>query len=557
MIGQQVGNYIIERELGRGGMGAVYGARHTTLGRPAAVKVLLPQFTATPDIVQRFVNEAKAATSIRHLGIVEIYDFGLMNTGVAFIAMELLNGESLAKRIAHRRMSIPGCLATIRQMCGALGAAHDLGIIHRDLKPDNVFLIPDPEVPGGERIKLLDFGIAKLSQDASETANQTRTGTLMGTPKYMSPEQCRGVRVDHRADIYALGCILYELITGQTPFHGEGVGDILAAHIYAAPRSIDRFVPGAPPNVVRLVARLLAKDPADRPQTARQLIQEIDELGVSFSAGDAQSTVPVATQATNASDVPTSQLTGVPTVAGMASARAHRGNLHVQGEVTALPTTLSGAATSTLTRNRLRRWRSRLVGACAAAALVGVVVIIVGVIQGRRPSTSRGAAGAMGDASAVVVSADALVAPDPVAITQPLDAGITVAVVPDAVPAHPWTVRVMLDSVPRGAHVWLDGAELGVTPYTGALPMAERKVVFSLRLDDYKEYRVEANVSADIHTSVRLVARDAGASHPRPGHAGDGPGTGRATATPPVTRPAAPTHTPMGDDDTPNPLSAH
>src|SRR6185295_3270461 len=170
MIGQKLGSYVVESELGRGGMGVVYRARHVTLGRPAAIKVLLPQFSLQPDVVQRFFNEAKAATLVRHLGIVEIYDFGLLHTGIAFIAMELLSGESLATRMARGTLSQRRGLGTIRQICGALGAVHGLGIVHRDLKPDNVFLISDPEVHGGERIKLLDFGIAKLSQDSSAPA---------------------------------------------------------------------------------------------------------------------------------------------------------------------------------------------------------------------------------------------------------------------------------------------------------------------------------------------------------------------------------------------------
>ncbi len=213
MIGQQVGSYLIESQIGEGGMGAVYRATHVMLRRPAAIKVLLPQFSVNADFVQRFFNEAKAATSIRHLGIVEIYDFGLNPGGVAYIAMELLRGESLARRMKRGRLPVHASLGIIRQMCGALGAAHELGIVHRDLKPDNVFIVPDGEVATGERIKLLDFGIAKLTQDSGGmNSHKTRTGALMGTPAYMAPEQCRGVHVDHRADIYSLGCMLYELV---------------------------------------------------------------------------------------------------------------------------------------------------------------------------------------------------------------------------------------------------------------------------------------------------------------------------------------------------------
>jgi serine/threonine-protein kinase len=270
-----IGSYRVTGVLGEGGMGKVYAAEHTLLGRAAAIKVLLPELSRSQEIVQRFFNEARAATAIRHPGIVEIYDFGWTPDGAAFIVMEHLEGETLRKRRGRAAMPWSTALALTRQIAGALGAAHAKGIVHRDLKPDNVYLIADPEVPGGERIKLLDFGIAKLL-GATEGHHMTRTGSLMGTPTYMAPEQCRGVAVDARADLYALGCILFELCAGRAPFVGEGEGDVLAAHIHVPPPAVGSLARGVPGAVDALVQRMLVKAPSARIQTADEVIRAID-----------------------------------------------------------------------------------------------------------------------------------------------------------------------------------------------------------------------------------------------------------------------------------------
>jgi tRNA A-37 threonylcarbamoyl transferase component Bud32 len=277
MEGHAIGQYRVTGILGAGGMGIVYAARHTLLDRPAAIKVLQPKYSSEQGVVQRLFNEARAVTLIRNPGIVEVYDFGWTPEGAAFIVMELLEGETLRARLKRRPLGWSTALALMRQVAGALGAAHGKRIIHRDLKPDNIFLVPDAEVPGGERIKLLDFGIAKLL-DAVQAGQKTRTGTVMGTPPYMAPEQCRGIAVDARADLYALGCILFEMCARRPPFVAEGDGDVIAALIHQRPPALASLVSGVPRELEALVQRMLAKAPVDRVQTAEDLVRYLDAV---------------------------------------------------------------------------------------------------------------------------------------------------------------------------------------------------------------------------------------------------------------------------------------
>jgi serine/threonine-protein kinase len=256
--GTQLGPYQIQEPLGGGGMGMVYRAVHVLLHRPAAIKVLRPELSAYTVALDRFLNEARATTAIRHPGIVEVYDYGQTDAGCAYIAMELLDGVTLGARIGeYGKLPLQDALAIARRIAAPLAVAHERGVVHRDLKPDNVFLIRDHETGRMDAVKLLDFGIAKLESTAG---CRTTAGLILGTPSYMSPEQCRGTGdCDHRADLYALGCILFEMLTGQPPFgRGTASGDLLAAHIAMPAPDITRFVT-VPSDIARLVSRLLAK----------------------------------------------------------------------------------------------------------------------------------------------------------------------------------------------------------------------------------------------------------------------------------------------------------
>ncbi len=288
MQGATIGSYVIRQEIGNGGMGTVYLAEHVMLGRRAAIKVLLPEMSANQEMVKRFFNEARAASAIKSPGIVEIYDFGYHSDGSAYIVMELLEGESLSQRLLRFRvmstpqaMPVGQALTVARQIASALAPAHRAGIVHRDLKPDNIYLVPDSEASGGERAKILDFGIAKLSGDAlGGNTNLTSTKVVMGSPHYMSPEQCRGgsAVVDSRSDLYALGCILYECLAGRQPFVGDGFGELMGAHLHVTPTPLPMLAPHVPTEVDALVQRLLAKTPQQRLQTADEAAAAINDL---------------------------------------------------------------------------------------------------------------------------------------------------------------------------------------------------------------------------------------------------------------------------------------
>jgi tRNA A-37 threonylcarbamoyl transferase component Bud32 len=281
MLGEQLGRYRVLDTIGRGGMGIVYLAEHALIGHRVAIKVLLPEFSRSPDLVQRFFNEALATTAIRHPSIIQVLDFGTHHDGAAFLVMEYLQGETLRARIDREGpLREDHAVLLLRQLAGAVGAAHAAGIVHRDLKPDNLFLVPDPDALGGTRLKVLDFGIAKLSEQAPGASLRTRTGNVMGTPVYMSPEQCRGAgAVDHRSDIYSAGCIAYEMLTGRPPFSGEGPGDLMIAHVMTPPAPPSTRVKGLARDLEALVLEMLMKLADQRPQSMEVVVARLDSRG--------------------------------------------------------------------------------------------------------------------------------------------------------------------------------------------------------------------------------------------------------------------------------------
>ncbi len=265
--GTDVNGYIVDGVLGKGGMGVVYSATHAVIGKRAAIKVLRAEVSMSSTTVERFVQEARAVNKIGHPNIIDIFDYGNLPDGRAFHLMDLLEGESLRQRLRRGHLHPSEAANVIDGITSALIAAHDKGFVHRDLKPDNVYLIATDD--GWPDIKLLDFGLAKLMPEMGTAAFITKTGVMIGTPEYMSPEQARGNPVDYRTDVYALGVLMFEILSGQRPF--PSMGDsfaMLQCHAEEPPPSIASMVNDLPVEMVQLVDSMLSKEPAARPSLA-------------------------------------------------------------------------------------------------------------------------------------------------------------------------------------------------------------------------------------------------------------------------------------------------
>src|SRR5215467_10555081 len=245
--GESLGDYQLLTLLGAGGMGEVWAAHQQTLGRRVALKLLPEEVTRDPSRISRFEQEARAASTLSHPNVAHIYALGQTSDGRRYIAMELVEGETLGARLRRGHLSLPEAIRFAVQVAAALTAAHAIGVLHRDIKPENVMIRPDAFV------KVVDFGLAKLvASSPSDVAAATLTmvhtdpGIVLGTVTYMSPEQVRGHDVDHRTDIWSLGVMLYEMIAGRCPFAGESRSDVIAAILDREPASLARFDPGVP-----------------------------------------------------------------------------------------------------------------------------------------------------------------------------------------------------------------------------------------------------------------------------------------------------------------------
>ncbi|MBZ4418683.1 serine/threonine protein kinase [Myxococcus sp. RHST-1-4] len=285
LVGKQLGHFRLLKELGRGGMGTVLLAEHALIQKRVAIKVLHAHLAQDPDLVARFLSEARTMTLVQHENVVTLYDLDTRD-GRPYLVMEYLEGQSLA---AFAQGALEPALAVdlLTQVCDALGAAHAHGIVHRDLKPANVFLVPGPQ--GRQRVKLLDFGIAKLlSRPAGQMT--TEAGILLGTPEFMAPEQCSDAPVDARTDIYAAGVLGYYLVTGKVPFAGRTAAEVLVGHLQRTPVPPHQVKPGVPPALSRVLLRALAKRPEDRYASAAELREA---LVASLTAAPEEPAAPV------------------------------------------------------------------------------------------------------------------------------------------------------------------------------------------------------------------------------------------------------------------------
>jgi len=264
--GTMIGEYRVEGKLGEGGMGVVYAARHPLIGKRAAIKVISRELCASAEAAERFIIEAQSVNRIGHANIVDVFAFGTLPDGRSYFVMEWLLGENLRQRMDRGRMTLGEAAEILYDIAKALDAAHAAEVVHRDLKPDNVFLVhAADERP---QVKLLDFGLAKLSGTTDMRAERTRTGVAMGTPLYISPEQARGRSITGATDVYALGAMAYEMIVGRPPFNAESSVEIMGKHIAEPPTPPRKLSPEVPPALDALLLRMLDKNPDARPSLA-------------------------------------------------------------------------------------------------------------------------------------------------------------------------------------------------------------------------------------------------------------------------------------------------
>ena len=289
LIGKNVGNYRVIAKIGEGGMGSVYLGEHPMIGKRVAIKTLHPDLASKEDIISRFFTEAKAVNDIGHANIVDIIDYGKMrddelNADAVYFVMEFLDGEGLNVRLKRDGVSPKESIYILRQCCSALAASHKKHIVHRDLKPENIYLI----TKGDDKnyVKLLDFGIAKLTgSESSVSQHKTRTGLVIGTPAYMSPEQCEGKgNVDWRSDIYSLGVLFYEMLTGRVPFPGDGFGEVLVAHLTKTPDLPSQVRQDVPAGLEAICMHALEKDKNRRFQSMEEMIAAFDDPGAHLAS---------------------------------------------------------------------------------------------------------------------------------------------------------------------------------------------------------------------------------------------------------------------------------
>ncbi len=283
LVGQVIADrYRVMRLIGEGGMGQVYEAQHVNINRRFALKLLRPEIVSNPEAVARFRQEAWSASSIGHENIIEIDDFATLPNGSVYLAMEYLQGRALSERMrAEPRLQLDEALAILLQVCSGLSAAHEKGIVHRDMKPENVFLA---HKYGRVVVKILDFGIAKVA-GAEGSQSLTRTGTIFGTPHYMSPEQALGRPLDQRADIYSVGVIMYEVFTGRVPFEAESFMGILTKPITAQPSPPRELAPerDIPPEIEAVILKAMEKEASARQQSMSELLAELTAIAEHYA----------------------------------------------------------------------------------------------------------------------------------------------------------------------------------------------------------------------------------------------------------------------------------
>jgi eukaryotic-like serine/threonine-protein kinase len=448
LVGSTIdGRYIVESLLGEGGMGQVYAARHAIIDKRVAIKVLRKEAAADESSAQRFIIEAKAASKIGHQNIVDITDFGVLPAGNAYFVMEFLDGPTLG-RLVHHEKQLPArrSLAICSQVARGLLAAHQKSIIHRDLKPENIFVLEKDGSP--DFVKIVDFGIAK---DVKAGKRLTAVGMVLGTPEYMSPEQATGQETDHRVDQYALGCILYEMLTGDVPFKGENAPKTLTKHVFDAVVPPSKLHPDLeiPAIVEDIVLRMLQKKPGDRYADMRELNDAFEAAIAKLDAGQAPARK-------------------VPAEGVRPKAQPYRSTTDALAEVP---------------RNKGPIY--------VAAAVGGAAVLLVGVMaltHAKKPS-----------AVSHQPSAQAAVAP--AVVPQPTTAPATVP------PPQASDVTITVSTMPAGAEVYVGAEAVGVSPVELKRPRASEPVTVTMRKSGFKDVTRTLSLDNDQTLDVVLPAK--------------------------------------------------
>ena len=503
MIGETLGGYRITRKLGEGGMGAVYEAEHVMIGRRAAIKCLLPELTKNDEACQRFFLEARAAAKTNHPGLTEIFEFGKTDSGSAYMIMEFLDGEDLGTKLRREgRISLGLALSITREVCGALAAVHQKGIVHRDLKPDNLFLVQNPVQPGSFRVKVLDFGIAKLTgPENKDLSVKTRTGSVLGTPSYMSPEQCRGHgKIDWRSDIYSMGCIVYEMLTGHPPFRGSGYGEVLAQHIYEPPPPLRTLDPTIPEVIEQALLRTLVKNPEQRMQTMDELGQILEMylttgmVGAAPSGGYGMS----------------GYISGVGPLPGPPPGS----HTPLPGAMQPPPgppepprtTTMRGTASEVVQQppGAKKKGKGMVMALVTAGAVAAVVATSSGspepvALVGTSPNPPAPAPDPAPAVNVPVPVPEPAPTPAPAESTEPNPT-------PTPAPEPPAKVKISLTSTPAGAAVFLDGKQVGTTPFETELDKADGNLAYILKHDGHEDARLVIPAAEGGTRSITLTA---------------------------------------------------
>ena len=491
-----VGAYRIVRPIGKGGMGAVFEAVHTRTGKPAAIKVLHARFTNDTEALARFLAEGRATAKLDHGSIVRILETGQLPSGACYIAMEYLRGETLGARLKRQGRLGRDALRIGSQIAAALVQAHKKNIIHRDLKPSNLILSEgDADGAGRDQVKIIDFGIAKIADEEGGDF-RTRTGTMIGTPIYMSPEQCRGVGVTDRTDVYALGVILYQALAGKPPFYSRADGDILAMHILVEPRPLREVEPAIPPRVGEFIARMLIKTAEERPSMA-EVATELVRL-----ADDPEWHAVPAAVAPPAAGEPEPELAPSEEPASIQQVTINEAIEAAPPTMMTPPSSLGPitgqSASLSAPRTTVRGRRLAVAGAAGIIALsLGAALLLRGGLNSQ-------------SSSAVSAPQHVVTAPPQVTALPAGPAAVPIPVVPVSQPV-PALIRWSVRSQPSGADVLTESGELlGRTPLSRQRPREGGAQTVILRLSGYRDAQLSLSLSSDEEREAELVAAGPG-----------------------------------------------